>query len=130
MQTAWIIIILAGLLEIIWALCIKMSDSCRHIGWTSAGLSLAVISIVILSQAMRHLPASTAYAVWAGVGAAGTAIAGIWLLGEAASPIKVASLILIVAGIVGLRLEEGGGDTGAAVAAQETHLPSPEYKAP
>ena len=110
MQTAWIILVFAGLLEIVWALCIKLSDGCRHLGWTTAGLSIAVISIIILAQAMRHLPASTAYAVWGGVGAAGAAIGGIWLLGETAGPIKVISLILIIAGIIGLRFEEGSKD--------------------
>lgn len=109
MSTAWIILVFAGLLEIVWALCIKYSDGCRHLGWTAAGLTLAVVSIVILAQAMRHLPASTAYAVWAGVGAAGTAIVGIVFLAESASLMKIVSLVFIIFGIVGLRLEEGFG---------------------
>ena len=110
MSTAWIILILAGLLEIVWALCIKYSDGCQHVGWTAAGLTLAVVSIVILAQTMRHLPASTAYAVWAGVGAAGTAIVGMVFLSESASLLKIISLVFIIFGIVGLRLEEGCGD--------------------
>jgi quaternary ammonium compound-resistance protein SugE len=110
MSTAWIILILAGLLEIVWALCIKYSDGCRHVGWTAAGLTLAVVSIVILAQTMQYLPASTAYAVWAGVGAAGTAIVGMVFLSESASLLKIISLVFIIFGIVGLRLEEGSGD--------------------
>lgn len=110
MLGAWTILVAAGLLEIIWALAIKRSDGCRHVGWTTLGLTLAVISIIALAQAMRRLPASTSYAVWAGIGAAGTAIVGMTLLREGVSPIKIASLALIIIGIIGLRFEEGGGD--------------------
>ena len=109
MGRSWLILFLAGLLEIVWALCIKRSDGCRHLWWTSAGIVTAVISIVALAQAMRDLPASTSYAVWAGIGAAGTAIMGMCFLGEQVSLIKVMSLVLIILGIVGLRFEEGGG---------------------
>ena len=103
---AWTILCFAGLLEIIWAWCIKNSDGCRHLWWTVSGLSVAVISIVILSYAMRKLPVSTSYAVWAGIGAAGTAILGMTLLKEPISLLKIAALTLIVLGIIGLRLEE------------------------
>ena len=68
------------------AWCIKRSDGCRLSIWTTAGLVIAVVSIVILTQAMRRLPASTSYAVWAGIGAAGTAILGMTLLRESVSP--------------------------------------------
>ena len=113
LSTAWIVLFAAGLLEIIWAICIKNSDGLRHLWWTLSGIGLAVVSIAVLAQAMRHLPASTAYAVWAGVGAAGTAIVGMVVLRENASLIKIGSLACIIAGIIGLRLEEGGDSTTA-----------------
>ena len=106
MTYTWIILCFAGLLEIIWAWCIKQSDGCRHLWWTIAGLSVAIISIIILSYAMRKLPASTSYAVWAGIGAAGTAILGMTVLKEPVSLLKITALVLIVLGIIGLRLEE------------------------
>jgi len=110
MLGAWTILLAAGLLEIVWALCIKRSDGCRHPGWTTAGILIAIVSIVILAQAMRRLPASTSYAVWAGVGAAGTALVAILLCREPVSVLKISSLLLIIAGIIGLRLGEGRGN--------------------
>ena len=113
MTQAWAILLAAGLLEIIWALCIKRSDGCRHFWWTVAGLVIAVVSIIALAKAMRRLPASTSYAVWAGVGAAGTAIVSIVVMRESVSLMKIASLVLIILGIVGLRLGEGSGEAEA-----------------
>lgn len=106
-MNAWTILLVAGLLEIVWALCIKRSDGMTRLGWAAAGVIVAVISIIALAQAMKDLPASTSYAVWAGVGAAGTAIVGMTFLGEGVSMVKVICLVAIIAGIVGLRFEEG-----------------------
>lgn len=100
----WVILIVAGLFEIGWAIGLKYTEGFTRL-WPSVGTVLAmIISIWLLGSAMRSLPVGTAYAVWVGVGAVGTAILGIVLFGESASAARVISLGLIVAGIIGLKL--------------------------
>ena len=100
----WILLLVAGILEIGFALGLKYSEGFSRL-WPTLGMVLAGgLSFYLLSTAMKSLPAGTAYAVWTGIGAAGTAAVGILLLGESASPLRVASLALIVAGVIGLRL--------------------------
>jgi len=101
---AWILLLLAGLLEVGWAIGLKYTEGFTR-PWPSV-LTLAAMtgSVVLLGIAMKSLPVGTAYAVWVGVGAVGTAILGIVLFGEAVNLGRVASLALIVAGIVGLKL--------------------------
>ncbi|MCC6545664.1 quaternary ammonium compound efflux SMR transporter SugE [Candidatus Sumerlaeota bacterium] len=100
----WVLLILAGIFEIGWAIGLKYTEGFTRF-WPSVGTALAmVVSMGLLSFAMKSLPAGTAYAVWVGVGAVGTAILGIMLLGEAANAGRLLSLGLIVAGIVGLKL--------------------------
>ena len=101
---AWVILVLAGLFEIGWAIGLKYTDGFTRL-WPSIGTVLAmVISVTMLGVAMKSLPVGTAYAVWVGVGAVGTAILGIVLFGEAANAGRIASLVLIIVGIVGLKL--------------------------
>lgn len=105
---AWLILVLAGLFEVAWAIGLKYTDGFTRF-WPSVGtLAAMLISVVLLAVAMKSLPVGTSYAVWVGVGAVGTAILGIVLFGEAASPGRLASLALIVAGIVGLKLATPG----------------------
>jgi quaternary ammonium compound-resistance protein SugE len=100
----WIILLVAGLLEIGWAIGLKYTEGFTRL-WPSVGTVLAMsTSIFLLGLAMRSLPVGTAYAVWVGIGAVGTAILGIVLFGESASTARVVSLGLIVAGIIGLKL--------------------------
>lgn len=100
----WMILVTAGLFEIVWAIGIKYTEGFSRL-WPSVGTLLAMgISVVLLGIAMKSLPVGTAYAVWVGVGAVGTAIFGIILFGESANPMRLLSLALIVAGIVGLKL--------------------------
>jgi len=100
----WILLFVAGLFEIGFALGLKFSEGFSHL-WPTLGMVLAgAVSFYLLSTAMKSLPAGTAYAIWTGIGAAGTAAVGILLLGESASPLRIASLALIVAGVIGLRL--------------------------
>ena len=100
----WIILVLAGLFEIGWAIGLKYTEGFTRL-WPTAGTVLAmVISLGLLGIAMKSLPVGTAYAVWVGVGAVGTAILGIVLLGEPANAGRLLSLALILAGIVGLKL--------------------------
>jgi len=100
----WIILVLAGVFEIGWAVGLKYTEGFTRL-WPTVGTVLAmVISLGLLGVAMRSLPVGTAYAIWVGVGAIGTAILGIVLLGEPATIGRLLSLGLILAGIIGLKL--------------------------
>jgi len=103
----WFILVIAGLFEIGWAVGLKYTDGFTRPWPTVLTVGAMVISLGLLGIALKSLPVGTAYAVWVGVGAAGTAIAGILLLGESVNPWKIASLAMIVAGIVGLKLTSG-----------------------
>jgi quaternary ammonium compound-resistance protein SugE len=101
---AWIILVVAGLFEVGWAIGLKYTEGFTR-PWPTAWTVLAmVISLWLLGIAMRSLPVGTAYSVWVGVGAVGTVILGIVLLGEPVSAARLLSVALIVAGIVGLKL--------------------------
>ncbi|WP_067981509.1 quaternary ammonium compound efflux SMR transporter SugE [Neptuniibacter pectenicola] len=100
----WFILIIAGLLEIGWAIGLKYTDGFTRL-WPSIGtLLLLLASFLLLAFAMKALPVGTAYAVWVGIGAIGTAIFGIFLFGESTDPLKLLSLSLIFIGIIGLKL--------------------------
>lgn len=100
----WLILVLAGLFEIGWAIGLKYTHGFTRL-WPTIGTVAAItISLVLLGIAMKSLPVGTAYAVWVGVGAVGTVILGIVLLGEPANPGRLMSVGLIVAGIIGLKL--------------------------
>jgi quaternary ammonium compound-resistance protein SugE len=100
----WLLLVLAGLFEVGWAIGLKYTEGFTRF-WPSVGTGLAmVISVVLLGVAMKSLPVGTSYAIWVGVGAVGTAILGMVLFGEPATAARLASLGLIVAGIIGLKL--------------------------
>ncbi|WP_347115013.1 quaternary ammonium compound efflux SMR transporter SugE [Leclercia sp. S52] len=101
---SWFILVIAGLLEVVWAIGLKYTHGFTRLTPSIITVSAMIVSIVLLSWAMRSLPVGTAYAVWTGIGAVGAAITGILLLGESASLARIASLALIVAGIIGLKL--------------------------
>ena len=100
----WLILFVAGLLEVVWALMLKQSEGFSKPGPTAVFVIALLFSMFLLSQALKSLPVGTAYAVWTGIGAAGTAILGMLLLGESRDIVKLVSLVMIVAGIIGLRL--------------------------
>jgi quaternary ammonium compound-resistance protein SugE len=101
---AWVILVVAGLFEIGWAIGLKFTEGFTRL-WPTVGTVVAmVVSIVLLGVAMKTLPVGTSYAVWVGVGAVGTAILGIVILGESANMGRLISLGFIVVGIVGLKL--------------------------
>jgi quaternary ammonium compound-resistance protein SugE len=101
---AWTILIIAGLFEVGWAIGLKYTEGFTRL-WPSVWTVTAmVISVYLLAVAVRTLPIGTGYAIWTGIGAAGTALLGILLLNESASAMRLASIGLIVAGIVGLKL--------------------------
>jgi quaternary ammonium compound-resistance protein SugE len=100
----WLHLIIAGLLEVAWAIGLKQTD-----GWTRPWPSvitalLMIASFFFLSLALRSLPLGTAYAIWTGIGAVGTALAGIFIFGEPRTAARLVCIVLIVAGIVGLKL--------------------------
>ncbi|MEN1924759.1 quaternary ammonium compound efflux SMR transporter SugE [Luteimonas sp. MJ293] len=100
----WLILFVAGLFEVAWAVGLKYTDGFSRL-WPSVGTLAAMgVSFYLLAIAMRSLPLGTAYAVWVGVGAVGTAILGIFLFQEPANAGRLVSLGLIVAGIIGLKL--------------------------
>ena len=101
---SWIILFIAGLLEVVWAIGLKYTHGFTRLTPSVITVTAMIVSIVLLSWAMRSLPVGTAYAVWTAIGAVGAAIIGILLLGESASLARIASLALIVAGIVVLEL--------------------------
>ena len=100
----WIILLLAGVFEIGWAIGLKYTEGFTRLWPTLGTVAAMAISLGLLGVAMKSLPVGTAYAVWGGVGAVGTAILGIVLLGEPANPGRLVSLGLIVLGIIGLKL--------------------------
>jgi quaternary ammonium compound-resistance protein SugE len=101
---AWIVLVVAGLFEVGWAIGLKYTEGFTRLWPTVGTVTAMVISLGLLGIAMKTLPVGTSYAVWVGVGAVGTAILGIVLLGEPANLGRLVSLGLIVAGIVGLKL--------------------------
>ncbi|MBE7212775.1 MAG: multidrug efflux SMR transporter [Gluconacetobacter diazotrophicus] len=105
---AWLMVVLAGSLEMVWSYSSKKSDGFQHLGWGAVTVVASLFSFFLLVFAMKQLPMGTAYAVWTGIGAAGSFVVGIWLLGESANPWRIASALLIVVGVVGLRVASGG----------------------
>ncbi|HDZ9175841.1 TPA: multidrug efflux SMR transporter [Vibrio cholerae] len=101
---AWLILFLAGICEIAWAIGLKYSEGFSKPLASVATLSALVISFVLLGIALRTLPLGVAYGIWVGIGAVGTAVMGILLFGEAVSLFKLMSLALIVIAIAGLKL--------------------------
>ncbi|HSI45416.1 MAG TPA: quaternary ammonium compound efflux SMR transporter SugE [Methylophilus sp.] len=101
---AWFILVIAGLFEVCWAIGLKYTEGFSKL-WPTVGTVLAmIISLGLLGIAMKTLPVGTAYAIWVGVGAIGTVILGMVLFGEPVTMLRISSLVLIVAGIIGLKL--------------------------
>ena len=105
---AWFLVIVAGLFETAFAVSLKLSDGFSRWGWTVAFAVCAVISFSLLSIGLRSLPVGSAYAVWTGIGAAGTAILGMTILGESREPLRLVAIALIVAGVILLQLTGSG----------------------
>lgn len=101
---AWIFLVVAGLLEVVWAFTMKLSDGFTRLGYTSITLVAMIASFGLLSVAMKSLPLGTAYTIWTGIGAVGAFAVGILVLGEAASPMRILAAVLIVGGLVLMKL--------------------------
>lgn len=104
---AWVILFLAGLLEIGWAVGLKYTEGFTRPLPTIGTVISMIASLALLGLALRSLPLGTAYAVWTGIGTVGTAVLGIFLFGESTSALRLACIVLIVAGIVGLKVLHG-----------------------
>jgi quaternary ammonium compound-resistance protein SugE len=101
---AWLSLFVAGLFEIGWAIGLKYTNGFTRLWPTVGTVTAMIVSLGFLEYALRTLPVGTAYAVWVGIGAVGTAILGMVLLGESREPLRLACLVLIVAGVIGLKL--------------------------
>ena len=102
--TYWLILFLAGLFEVVWAVALKLSHGFTNIKAVVLCVFAMVMSIWLLSISLKHIPIGTAYAVWTGVGAVGGVIAGILMFHEAATVSRLLSAALIIIGIIGLKL--------------------------
>jgi quaternary ammonium compound-resistance protein SugE len=104
MSSAWILLIVAGGLEIVWAIGLKYTQGFTRPLPSAITIGAMGLSIYLLARAIRTIPVGTGYAVWTGIGAVGTALVGIWLLGEPRSPARLLAIAAIVGGIVGLKM--------------------------
>ncbi|HEX3203333.1 MAG TPA: quaternary ammonium compound efflux SMR transporter SugE [Nitrospiraceae bacterium] len=101
---AWLVLIVAGLLEIVWATGLKFTEGFTR-PWPSVITAAAMaLSVWLLAVALKTIPIGTGYAVWTGIGAAGTAVMGMWLFGESRDLVRILSILTIVAGIVALKV--------------------------
>ena len=103
-MSPWLALFAAGLLEIAWALGLKYSDGLTRFWPTAATVVAIVLSFGLMALALRSLPLGTAYAVWTGIGASGSIIVGMLIYSESTDPVRILCLTLIVAGMVGLKL--------------------------
>lgn len=101
---AWIYLIIAGLLEVVWATAMKYAEGFTKLGPSLITIGAMLASFSLLAMAMKSLPLGTAYATWTGIGAAGSVLAGIWLLGEPGDWPRLFFVTMIVVGIVGLKM--------------------------
>ena len=106
MMVAWFLLLIAGLLEIVWAIALKYSGGFTQLWPSVIGLIAALVSFVMLTMALKSLPVGTAYAVWVGIGTLGVALTGMIALGESASPVRLSLLALILIGVAGLKIIE------------------------
>lgn len=106
---AWIYLVIAGLLEIGWAIGLKYTEGFSRLWPSVATISAMTFSFGFLSTALKTIPVGTAYAVWTGIGAAGTAIIGMAFLGESREVSRILCIVLIVTGVVGLKFASASG---------------------
>jgi quaternary ammonium compound-resistance protein SugE len=104
---AWVLLSIAGIIEIAFAFCMKWSEGFTRLIPALLTVATGLSSVFLLSLSLRTLPVGTGYAVWTGIGAAGTAIMGIAVLGDSAEPLRILCILLILAGVIGLKLVSG-----------------------
>lgn len=104
---AWIYVLVAAAFEVAWAVGLKYSGGLTHPGPAAATVAAMLASFLFLALGVRTLPVGTAYAVWTGIGTAGTAVLGMWLFGEPREALRLGCIVLILLGVAGLRLTSG-----------------------
>ena len=104
---AWVALVAAGILDVLWAVSMKYADGYSRLGWSVVSLALLAAFVFLLGRSLQVLPVGTAYAVWTGIGAVGTVLLGVALFGESLDPIRIGCILLVVIGIVGLKLQTG-----------------------
>jgi quaternary ammonium compound-resistance protein SugE len=109
---AWVYLVIAGVLEVSWAIGLKYTEGFTRL-WPSVATIIAMIaSFSLLAEALKTIPVGTGYAVWTGIGAAGTAVIGMLFLGESREMLRILCVVLIVAGVVGLKFGSATGHAG------------------
>ncbi len=101
---AWAALIVAGGLDVFWAVSMKYADGYTKPGWSLVSFVLLAVFVFLLGRSLQVLPVGTAYAVWTGIGAVGTVLMGVVLFGESLAPTRIACIALILVGIIGLKL--------------------------
>lgn len=101
---AWVVLVLAGLFEIVWAYSMKLSEGFTKLTPSIITLVFMVLSFTLLAYAMRSLPLGTAYTIWTGIGAVGSFLVGIFILGEPASAMRMLAAVMIISGLVLMKL--------------------------
>ncbi|HET9444879.1 MAG TPA: multidrug efflux SMR transporter [Steroidobacteraceae bacterium] len=104
---AWVVLVVAGIVEIVMAIALKYAAGWTRLWPSVLGVAAALASIVLLTFAVKQLPVTTAYAVWTGIGAVGVSLVGIFLFGESAHPLRLACMAAVFGGMIGLHLLEG-----------------------
>jgi quaternary ammonium compound-resistance protein SugE len=100
---AWLALLTAGILDVAWAISMKFAEGYTRLGWSILSLVLLAAFVFLLGRALQVLEVGVAYAVWTGIGAAGTLIMGVALFGETLNPAKIAGIVPVMAGIVALK---------------------------
>jgi len=101
---AWLMLVAAGVLEVVWAYSMKLSEGFTRPLYTLATVAGLIVSFALLATAMRSLPLGTAYTIWTGIGAVGSFIVGLCFLGEPATPMRILAAVIIIAGLVMMKL--------------------------
>jgi quaternary ammonium compound-resistance protein SugE len=102
---AWIALLGAGVLDVLWAVSMKYADGYTRLGWSIVSLVLLAAFVFLLGRSLQVLPVGTAYAVWTGIGAVGTVLMGVVLFGESLDAVRIGCIALVIIGIVGLKLQ-------------------------
>jgi quaternary ammonium compound-resistance protein SugE len=101
---AWVLLVIAGILDVAWAVSMKYTEGYTKPGWSAVSLLLLGAFVYLLGRTLEALPVGTAYAVWTGIGAVGTVLMGVWLFGEALNATKLVGVALVLVGVVALKL--------------------------
>jgi quaternary ammonium compound-resistance protein SugE len=104
---AWTLLVIAGGLDIAWAVSMKYAQGYTRPGWSVLSFVLLAAFVYLLGRTLEALPVGTAYAVWTGIGAVGTVLMGVWLFGETLNPLKIVGVALVLAGIAALKFAPG-----------------------